>query len=223
MPGWIRSTALDDILGVDFNSLVEGPLYRNLDRLHPNRVAIEQALVKRERDLFNLDRTVFLYDLTSTYFEGKALRNPKAKRGYSRDKRPDCKQVVVGLVINRDGFPIAHEVFAGNVQDRQTLGTMLDLLAQRVGFVEGQTVVIDRGMAYPENLQEIKDRKLHYVVATRQSERDTWLDDFQDAGGVRGDRQGPLAAESLSEEIQGADQTRATGRRNVCVVHQQRA
>ena len=82
MPGWIRSTALDDILGVDFNSLVEDPLYRNLDRLHPNRVAIEQALVKRERDLFNLDRTVFLYDLTSTYFEGKALRNPKAKRGY---------------------------------------------------------------------------------------------------------------------------------------------
>ena len=183
MPGWIRSTALDDILGVDFNSLVEDPLYRNLDRLHPNRVAIEQALVKRERDLFNLDRTVFLYDLTSTYFEGKALRNSKAKRGYSRDKRPDCKQVVVGLVINRDGFPIAHEVFAGNVQDRQTLGTMLDLLAQRVGFVEGQTVVIDRGMAYPENLQEIKDRKLHYVVATRQSERDTWLDDFQDQEG----------------------------------------
>ena len=183
MPGWIRRTALDDILRVDFSRLVEDPLYRNLDRLHPNRVAIERALVERERNLFNLDQTVFLYDLTSTYFEGKALGNPKAKRGYSRDKRPDCKQVVVGLVINRDGFPIAHEIFAGNVQDRQTLGTMLDLLARRVGFVEGQTVVVDRGMAYPENLQEIKDRKLHYVVATRQSERDAWLDDFQDQEG----------------------------------------
>ena len=183
MPGWIRRTALGDILGVDFSPLVEDPLYRNLDRLHPNRVAVERALVERERNLFNLDQTIFLYDLTSTYFEGKALRNPKAQRGYSRDKRPDCKQVVVGLVINRDGFPIAHEVFAGNVQDRQTLGTMLDLLAQRVGFVEGQTVVVDRGMAYPENLQEIKDRQLHYIVATRQSERDAWLDDFQDQEG----------------------------------------
>jgi transposase len=183
MPNWIRRTALGDILGVDFRSLVEDPLYRNLDRLHPNRVAIEQALVKRERNLFNLDRTVFLYDLTSTYFEGKALANPKAKRGYSRDKRPDCKQVVVGLVINREGFPLAHEVFAGNVQDRQTLGTMLDLLAQRVGFARGQTVVIDRGMAFPENLQELKDRKLHYVVATRQSERDAWLDEFEEEDG----------------------------------------
>lgn len=183
MPGWIRRTALGDILGVDFSSLVEDPLYRNLDRLYPNRVAIEQELVKRERNLFNLDRTVFLYDLTSTYFEGKALANAKARRGYSRDKRPDCKQVVVGLVINRDGFPMAHEVFAGNVQDRQTLGTMLDLLAERVGFVEGQTVVIDRGMAFPENLKEIKDRELHYVVATRQSERDVWLDEFQEQDG----------------------------------------
>jgi transposase len=179
MPGWIRRTALGDILGVDFSSLVEDPLYRNLDRLHPNRIAIEQALVKRERNLFNLDQTVFLYDLTSTYFEGKALANAKARRGYSRDKRPDCKQVVVGLVINREGFPIAHEVFAGNVQDRQTLGTMLDLLAERVGLVEGQTVVIDRGMAFPENLKEIKGRQLHYVVATRQSERDAWLNEFQ--------------------------------------------
>ncbi len=183
MPDWIRRTALGDILGVDFSPLVEDPLYRNLDRLHPNRVAVERALVERERNLFNLDQTIFLYDLTSTYFEGKALRNPKAQRGYSRDKRPDCKQVVVGLVINRDGFPIAHEIFAGNVQDRQTLGTMLDLLAQRVGFVEGQTVVVDRGMAYPENLQEIKDRQLHYIVATRQPERDAWLDDFQDQEG----------------------------------------
>jgi transposase len=183
MPDWIRRTALGDILDVDFSRLVEDPLYRNLDRLHPNRVAIERALVERERNLFNLDQTILLYDLTSTYFEGKALANPKAQRGYSRDKRPDCKQVVVGLVINRDGFPIAHEVFAGNVQDRQTLGDMLDRLAGRVGLVEERTVVVDRGMAYPENLQEIKDRKLHYVVATRQSERHAWLDDFQDEEG----------------------------------------
>ena len=183
MPDWIRSTALGDILGVDFTGLVHDPLYRNLDRLHPNRAAIESDLVQRERDLFQLDSTVYLYDLTSTYFEGQAKRNPKAKRGYSRDKRPDCKQVVVGLVISREGFPIAHEVFDGNTQDRKTLGCILDLLKARVGMPEGSTIVVDRGMAYAENLEEIKKRKHHYVIAGRQPERDEWLDEFETAQG----------------------------------------
>ena len=183
MPAWIRATALEDIWGVDFESLADDALYRNLDRLHAERVAIEAALVKRERSLFNLEPTVFFYDLTSTYFEGQALANPKAQRGYSRDQRPDCKQVVVGLVIGREGFPIAHEVFAGNVQDRQTLAHMLDLLAKRVGLAPGTTVVVDRGLAYADNLAEIKARKLHYVIAARQPERDAWLDDFEDAAG----------------------------------------
>jgi transposase len=183
MPRWIRSTALADLLGVDFTALADDPLYRNLDRLHPNRAAIESDLVERERRLFQLDPTVYLYDLTSTDFEGQAEHNPKAQRGYSRDHRPDCKQVVVGLVIGREGFPIAHEIFAGNTQDRKTLGQMLDLLKGRVGLPEGSTVVIDRGMAYPENLQEIRARKLHYVVAARQPERDQWLDDFENEDG----------------------------------------
>jgi transposase len=183
MPDWIRSTALEDILGVDFEILGDDPLYRNLDRLYPNRAAIESALVERERSLFNLQPTVFFYDLTSTYFEGQALANPKARRGYSRDQRPDCKQVVVGLVVGREGFPLAHEIFAGNVQDRQTLGLMLDRLQERVGLAAGATVVVDRGMAYAENLQEIRGRHLHYVVAGRQPERDQWLDDFEDAEG----------------------------------------
>jgi transposase len=183
MPRWIRSTALADILGADLTALADDPLYRNLDRLHPDRAVIESELVERERRLFQLDPTIYLYDLTSTYFEGQASRNPKAKRGYSRDHRPDCKQVVVGLVIGREGFPLAHEIFAGNTQDRKTLGRILDLLKDRVGLAEGSTVVVDRGMAYPENLQEIRDRKLHYVVAARQPERDQWPDDFEDEGG----------------------------------------
>jgi len=183
MPAWIRATALEDLWGVDFESLADDALYRNLDRLHAERAALEAALVKRERSLFNLEPTVFFYDLTSTYFEGQALANPKAKRGYSRDQRPDCKQVVVGLVIGREGFPIAHEIFAGNVQDRQTLAHMLDLLAKRVGLAPGTTVVVDRGLAYADNLAEIKARKLHYVIAARQPERDAWLDDFEDAEG----------------------------------------
>jgi transposase len=103
-----------------------------LDKLYPHRAAIEAALVLRERSLFNLDTTVYLYDLTSTYFEGLCAANGKAKLGHSRDKRSDCKQVVVGLVVNRDGFPITHEVFAGNARDYATLATMLDRLTERL-------------------------------------------------------------------------------------------
>ena len=183
MPDWIRSTAIGDLLGVDFAELADDPLYRNLDRLHPNRVSIETALAARERSLFNLDPTIFFYDLTSTYFEGQALANPKARRGYSRDKRPDCKQVVVGLAIGREGFPLAHEVYAGNTQDRQSLPSMLDSLEKRVGPTKGATVVVDRGMAYAENLAEIRRRELHYVVAARQPERDPWREEFEKAEG----------------------------------------
>jgi transposase len=183
MPDWIRRTALADILGVDFGRLTEDPLYGVLDKLHPHRAAIEAALVARERSLFNLDATIYLYDLTSTYFEGECARNGKAKRGYSRDHRADCKQVVVGLVVSREGFPITHEVFAGNAQDRTTLAAMLDRLAERAGLRQGATVVVDRGMAFDDNLAEITDRKLHYVVASRQPERDRWLADFEDTDG----------------------------------------
>jgi transposase len=183
MPDWIRRTALADILSVDFDDLAEDPLYGVLDKLHPHRAAIEAALVARERSLFNLDATIYLYDLTSTYFEGQCDGNPKAKRGHSRDHRADCKQVVVGLVVSREGFPITHEVFEGNTQDRTTLATMLDRLTERAGLDAGSTVVVDRGMAFDDNIAEITQRKLHYVVASRQPERDRWLGDFEDTEG----------------------------------------
>jgi transposase len=183
MPDWIRNTAIPDILGIDFDSMTEDPLYRNLDRLHPNRDRIESALVERERNLFNLDATVFFYDITSTYFEGEANSNHKARRGYSRDSRPDCKQVIVGLAIGKEGFPLAHEVMEGNLQDRQTLDTMLGLMDERVGLKEGQTIVIDRGMAFDENIEQIRGRHLHYVVASRQSERNAFLSELEDIEG----------------------------------------
>ena len=156
MPDWIRRTALGDILQEDFSTLVDEALYRNLDRLHPQRESIERELAEREKTLFSLDDTVLLYDLTSTYFEGQALANPQAQRGYSRDKRPDCKQVVVGLVLDREGFPKAHEVFDGNTQDRASLAPLLDVLEKRTGKRPGTTVIVDRGMAYDENLAEIR-------------------------------------------------------------------
>ncbi|HUV14294.1 MAG TPA: IS1634 family transposase [Acidobacteriota bacterium] len=180
MPDWIRRTALGDILGTDFSELNEDSLYRNLDKLYPKREQIERELAEREKTLFNLDDMVYLYDLTSTYFEGQAEANPQAKRGYSRDKRPDCKQVLVGLVLDRDGFPKAHEIFEGNRQDRSTVDEMLQILEKRTGKHPGATVVVDRGMAYAENLEQIRGHGLHYLVAGRQSERNAWLDDFEE-------------------------------------------
>jgi transposase len=179
MPDWIRSTALSDILQVDFQVLAEDALYRNLDKLHTQRVAIEAALAERERTLFSLDQTVFLYDVTSTFFEGLALANPKAKRGYSRDHRPDCKQVLIGLAVNRDGFPLAHEVFAGNRHDSTTLEQMLTALDKRVGLHPGQTVVVDRGMSGEENLTKIVAKKLHYLVAEPYGARSDWVEEFE--------------------------------------------
>jgi transposase len=179
MPDWVRRTALADILGDDVAPLGDESLYQTLDRLHPQRVAIERALAERERTLFTLDARLFLYDLTSTYFEGQALQNPQARRGYSRDGRPDCKQVVVGLVLDRDGFPKAHEVFDGNRTDRTTVPDILDALEERVGRTPGATVVVDRGMAFADNLQQIKDRGYHYLVASRPGERTEHLDAFE--------------------------------------------
>src|SRR5450755_813943 len=178
-PDWIRSTALPDILQVDFQLLAEDALYRNLDRLHAQRVAIEAALAERERTLFGLDQTLFLYDVTSTFFEGRALANPKAKRGYSRDHRSDCKQVLSGLAVNRDGFPLAHEVYAGNRHDSTTLEEMLTALDQRVGLLPGQMVVVDRGMSGEENLKKILARKLHYLVAEPYGARNDWVEEFE--------------------------------------------
>jgi len=180
MPAWFRTTALEDILGLKLEDKGEDWLYHQMDKLEPLRHQIEQALAARERSLFNLDPKVYLYDVTSTYFEGQALLNPKAKLGYSRDKRSDCKQVLIGLALGREGFPLGHEIFAGNRQDRSTLNEMLDRLQANLGLKKGATVVVDRGMAYQQNLDEITARGLHYLVAMRQSERDAWLNDFAD-------------------------------------------
>ena len=220
MPDWIRSTAMADILGVDFSRLPDDPLYRNLDRLHPHRAAIESALAEREQSLFNLGNTILLYDLTSTYFEGKAELIPKAKRGYSRDHRPDCKQVVVGLVIGREGFPRAHEIFEGNTQDRKTLASMLDLLEKRVGLPEGSTIVVDRGMAFAENIAELRRRKLHYVVAAAAEGTRPPPCRIRDGRWVRGGDPATLAPQSRSEEVVGAGQGSSSNDETLDLVHQ---
>lgn len=177
-PSWVRRTALDDMIGRSFDRLVEDPLYRVSDALLKHRVEIEAALYERERTLFSLDGAIFLWDITSTYFEGSAVLNPKAARGYSRDGRPDCKQVTIGLALDGEGFPLGHEVFAGNRSDMTTVSEMLDALEARTGREAGRLVVVDRGMASDENLNTIRERGYDYIVAARQSERGEWEEDF---------------------------------------------
>jgi transposase len=177
---WAPQTSLGDILGKENCELGATTLYKQLDKIHPLRSQIEAALVQEERDIFKLSNSIFLYDLTSTYFEGQCLKNDQALHGYSRDQRPDCKQVVVGLVVSSDRFPIAHEVFDGNKSDTTTLDEMLDILDARAGgSCSGRTIVVDRGMSSKENLATIQDRNCHYIVATRQQERDEYLAEIE--------------------------------------------
>ena len=111
---WYRRTALEDLLGVKPEAVYNARLYRTLDRLLSHKRDLEVHLKKRLGELFDLDYDLLLYDVTSTYFEGEAKGNKLAQRGYSRDRRPDCKQVCIGLVVTREGFPVGYEVFAGN-------------------------------------------------------------------------------------------------------------
>jgi transposase len=183
MSEWVGRSALGDLLKEDFTELNEDRLYRNMDRLYGKRAPIEAALCAKEKSLFSLKESILLYDLTSTYFEGLCLSNPKAKRGYSRDSRPDCKQVVVGLVLDGEGFPKAHEIFAGNRSDSTTVADMLAVLQKRVGKTKDATVVVDRGMANPENLATIQAAGYHWLVAAPQPERVCYFDQYEEQAG----------------------------------------
>lgn len=182
-PDWLKRTVVPDILGDGWNKLDYRKLYGSLDTLHPQRELIETELFNRENTLFNLDTSLYLYDLTSTYFEGRSELNEKARYGYSRDKRSDCKQVVMGLVLNRDGFARAHEIFDGNRVDSTTVTEILEVLSARSGQQKGATVIVDRGMSNKENLAAIKEAGHYYLVAAKQPERVEWLDELENEKG----------------------------------------
>lgn len=140
-------------------------LYRALDRLLPHKNSLEKHIKARLGTLFQLDYDLFLYDMTSTYFEGKAARNPKAQRGYSRDHRPDCLQVCIGLVVTREGYPLGYEVFEGNRNDATTVQQIVTTMEQRYGK-EQRIWVMDRGMIKPANLEWLAKRGSRYIVGT---------------------------------------------------------
>src|SRR5213594_692867 len=130
---WYRRTALEDLLALPVSLVNDDRLYRALDRLLPHKRTLEQHLVARLGELFALDYDLLLYDVTSTYFEGQAEGNPLAQRGYSRDHRPDCKQVCLALVVTRDGVPLGYQVFAGNRVDVTTVQEIVDAMEARYG------------------------------------------------------------------------------------------
>ena len=167
---WYLTTALDELLGTDFAVAEKDRLYRCLDRLLEHKRELFLWLREKWADLFQADFEVLLYDLTSTYFEGEMKENPKAQRGYSRDGRPDCLQVVIALVITPDGFPLAYEVLAGNTADCTTLKQFLTQIEATYGKAR-RVWVMDRGIPTEALLAEIRDpaRGVFYLVGTPKS------------------------------------------------------
>jgi transposase len=172
---WYARSALGELMqGELAGGIDEDDLYRIADKLYAKRRQIEEALRERERTLFGLRETIVLYDLTSTYFEGLAVGCGKARRGYSRDHRGDCLQVVVGLVLDGQGYAKAHEVFEGNRRDAVTLEQMLQRL-EAICPQPGATVVMDRGLATNKNLELLRLKGYRYIVAMPAREREKLL------------------------------------------------
>jgi len=166
---WYRRTALSDLLQLGDEEVNKDRLYRGLDHLLAHKAALEAHLSKRCGELFAIQNEVLLYDVTSTYFEGLAEANPQAKRGYSRDHRPDCKQVCIALVVTFDGFPLGYEVFAGNTHDSKTLQTIVATMEARHGMV-GRVWIADRGMASADNLAWLRQTGRRYIIGAPKSE-----------------------------------------------------
>ena len=167
---WYPSTALDDLLGIEEGKINDTRLYRCLDRILPHKTKLERHLKERYGELFGAEIDVLLYDLTSTYVEGAAERNPMMRRGYSRDHRPDCEQmVVIALIVNSEGFPFSYETFEGNRADVSTMETILRRVERKYGKAR-RIWVFDRGIVSEENLAAIRRRGGQYLVGTPRSQ-----------------------------------------------------
>lgn len=163
-----QASALSDLLGIPDEKVNEDRLYRALDTLLPHKKALEKHLKERLGELFDLDYDLLLYDITSTYFEGQADGNPQAQRGYSRDHRPDCKQVNIALVVSRCGMPLGYEVFAGNRHDATTLEEMVGHVEQLYGRA-GRVWIMDRGLVSEKNVQFLRAGARRYILGTTKS------------------------------------------------------
>ena len=180
---WYPSTALEDLLHIEKGKINDTRLYRCLDHLRPLKTQIEQHLKQRYGELFQAEFDILLYDLTSTYVEGMAEENPMMKRGYSRDHRPDCEQLVLALIVNPEGFPFSYELFDGNRADVTTLKTILRTVERKHGKAR-RVWIFDRGVVSEENLATVRQHGGQYLVGTprsklKQFEAELLKDDFE--------------------------------------------
>lgn len=183
---WYPSTALDDLLGIEEGKINDTRLYRCLDRILPHKTKLEQHLKDQYGALFGAEFDLLLYDLTSTYVEGAAEKNPMMRRGYSRDHRPDCEQMVIALIVNHEGFPYSYETFNGNRADVSTLETILRMVERKYGKAR-RIWVFDRGIVSEENLTALRQRDGQYLVGTprsqmKQFEAELLQDDWRRVG-----------------------------------------
>ena len=180
---WYPATALDDLLAIKDGKINDTRLYRCLDRILPHKTKLEQHLRQRYGELFAAEFDVLLYDLTSTYVEGAATGNRMMRRGYSRDHRGDCKQVVIALIVNPDGFPLSYETFDGNRLDVTTLETALRMVERKYGKAR-RVWVFDRGIVSEDNLAALRRRDGQYLVGTaraklKEYERELLAEDWE--------------------------------------------
>jgi transposase len=166
---WYPSTALDDLLQIEEGKINDTRLYRCLDRILPHKTKLERHLKNRYGELFGAEFDVLLYDLTSTYVEGAAEKNPMVRRGYSRDHRPDCEHLVIALIVNNEGFPFSYETFDGNRTDVSTMETILRMVERKYGKAR-RIWVFDRGIVSEENLSAIRKRDGQYLTGTPRSQ-----------------------------------------------------
>jgi transposase len=178
---WYASTALDDLLGIPDEAVTKDRLYRTLDQLLKAQVPIENDLKQNLGSLFQLDYDLLLYDLTSSYFEGLGEENELAQRGYSRDHRSDCKQIVIALVVTREGFPLAHETFAGNTRDLSTVKHIVNTIETRFGKSE-RVWVMDRGMIDEDSLKFLGEPGRRYLLSTKRHALKEFHSDFASPG-----------------------------------------
>jgi transposase len=162
---WYQRTALEDLLGVSWDKINDDRLYRGLDELHAHQEELTRHLLARYQNWFGVGFEFLIYDVTNPFFEGQAGGNPKAARGYSRDNRPDCKQVCIGLVVSPEGLPLAYEVFAGNRNDVTTVEEIITVMEEKYGKAK-RIWVMDRGMVSQKNIEFLRERGAQYIVGT---------------------------------------------------------
>jgi len=166
---FIRESAICEILGIEKEKIYENRLYRGLDKLIIQKEKIQERMKESLGELFEIKYDILLYDVTSTYFEGKAEQNPKAQRGYSRDSREDCKQVCIGLVVTKEGMPLGYEIFEGNRHDSQTVNQIIGKMEKSYGKSD-RVWIMDRGMISRENMELLKAEGRRYIIGTPKNQ-----------------------------------------------------